>query len=280
LVVFGIAEIFVFARSTVVTFPLAASDPHGLREFVKTHPGDYRILEPQGDGNKAMVAGAQDLWGFDPMVQRRYSELLTFSQHQHPDDATMYLLFWNRSPLWRLLRLRYIFKPQGDHAALMEFSGGLPHLLLISDWKRIESRDEIFSALRSPSFDPLNSVILENDPNPAPASGPPAGAVELVGSDNDSLTISASVSKPTLLLITDTYSRYWRAIAMAGSSQRHYEVMPADYTLMGVPLSPGKHLFRVEYAPPGYVIGRWISILGLASYLLAIGWCWRRYRSN
>ena len=279
LVGFGIVEIFVFARSTVATFQLAQSDPVALREFVKTHPGDYRILELPGDGNRAMVAGAQDIWGYDPMVERRYSELLSFSQHQHPDDATMYVLFRSRSPLWRLLRLRYIFRPRNDSTDIIAFNGGLPHLLLISDWKRITNRDEILSAMRLPSFDPLSSVILETDPNPAPAVGPPSGTVELVGSDTDSLTISASVSTPALLLITDGYSKYWRAVSMPGSSQHHYDVLPADYTLMGVPLSPGKHLFRVEYAPSGYIIGRWISLVALAAYLFAIGVYLRRYRS-
>jgi hypothetical protein len=279
LVIFGIAEMFAFARSTIVTFHLADFNPTALREFVRTHPGDYRILELPWDGNKAMVAGAQDIWGFDPMVLRRYSELMTFSQHQHPDEASMYMFFGNRTPLWRLLRLRYIFRPHDESTDTIEFSGGLPHLLLISDWKRLGNRDEILNALRSPSFDPLSRVILEADPNPVPASVPASGTVELVGSDTDSLTISASVSTPTLLLITDGYSKYWRAVPMPGSSQHHYDVMPADYTLMGVPLSAGKHLFRLEYAPSGYVIGRWISLVALASYLLAIGWCQRRYRS-
>ena len=280
LLIFGIAEIFMFARMTLITFHLAESDPTGLREFVKTHPGDYRILELPSDGNQAMVAGAQDIWGFDPTVQRRYSELIAFSQHEHPDDASMYMVFGNRSPLWRLLRLRYIFRPQGDHTMVTEDDGGLPHLLLINDWKRITNRDEIFNAMRSPSFNPLSSVILENDPSPAPSAGSSAGTVELLSSDTDSLTISASVSTPTLLLITDGYSRYWRAVPMPGSSQRHYDVLPADYTLIGVPLSAGKHYLRLEYAPSGYVIGRWISLAALAIYLFAIGMYWRRTRAN
>jgi hypothetical protein len=279
LVIFGIAEIFMFARLTVVTFPLAASDPTALREFAKTHAGDYRVLELPQEGNRAMVVGAQDIWGYDPMVQRRYSEFMAFSQHLYPDDANMYLPFSNRTPLWRLLRLRYIFRPRGDRVQLIEDSGGLPHLLLISDWKRLTNRDEILSALRLPTFDPLTSVILETDPTPAPVAGSSPGTVELVGSDTDSLTISASVSTPCLLLITDGYSGYWRAVSMPGSSQHHYDVLAADYTLIGVPLSAGKHLFRVEYAPSGYVIGRWISLAALAVYILAVGVYLRSYRS-
>ena len=40
---------------------------------------------------------------------------------------------------------------------------------------------------------------------------------------------------------------------------------------MAVALSAGDHSFRLEYAPPGYLIGRWISLAALIVYLLAVG---------
>ena len=88
----------------------------------------------------------------------------------------------------------------------------------------------------------------------------------------DSYSIAADVAQPTLLLITDTYSRYWRAVALPGSSQSEYQVLLADYTLMAVPLSTGHHAIRLEYAPSGWTIGRWISLGALALYLCAAGW--------
>ena len=62
------------------------------------------------------------------------------------------------------------------------------------------------------------------------------GTAQVIGSDTDSMTITAKVTRPSLLLITDCYSRYWRAVAEPGSVQGHYTVMPADYTLMAVAL--------------------------------------------
>ena len=73
-----------------------------------------------------------------------------------------------------------------------------------------------------------------------------------------------------LLLVTDAYSRYWRAVPMPGSSQDEYHLMPADYTLMAVPLAAGHHQLRIEYAPPGWLIGRWISLAALLIYLIAV----------
>lgn len=271
LIILGIAEVFVFAHSTIVTFKLADTDPIAIREFLRSHPGDYRILAPfLAEG--AVGIGADGIWGYNPMVLRRYAELLTFSQHSNPNTASEYLTISNlRTPLLRLVRLRYVFRLRNGRLSIAELDGALPHLLLVNDWERLADRDAIFNVLIQPSFEPDKTVILETDPTPAPVAGGQPGAVELLHAATDSITISASVEKPTLLLITDSYSRYFRAVSLPASSQSRYDVLPADYTLMAIPLAAGKHLLRLEYAPSGYVIGRWISMVALAAYIIAVG---------
>ena len=267
LAILGIGEVFWFANSSLTTFSLADTVPMSVRDFVEAHPGDYRILEIP-DANGAIAIGAKDIWGYDPMVLDRYAQLITYSQGGNPDDANMYVSFSRASRLLRLMRLKYIFRNQ---IPISEVKGALPHLLLLGEWARQTDRDGILSSLDSSVFDPERTAILETNPDPPPVSaqGPP-GTAQLVRSDTDSLTISVRVTRPSLLLITDCYSRYWRAVGEPGSSQKRYTVIPADYTLMAVPLSAGEHLFRLEYAPPGYIIGRWISLAGLALYVLAV----------
>ena len=112
----------------------------------------------------------------------------------------------------------------------------------------------------------------ETAPEPSPVAGDQSpGTVQLLRSDSNSLTISARLTRPSLLLVTDCYSRFWRAVAQRGSAQNSYKVIPADYTLMAVPLGAGDHLFRLEYAPPGYIIGRCVSLAGLILYIFAVG---------
>ena len=74
--------------------------------------------------------------------------------------------------------------------------------------------------------------------------------------------------RPAILLITDPYSRDWRAVPLAGSSQQSYEILPADYILRAIPLAAGHHHLLVEYAPPSFRTGRAIS---LAAFVLWIG---------
>ncbi len=135
--------------------------------------------------------------------------------------------------------------------------------------EQIQDRDRILAALNAPSLDPRRTVILETDPEPRPAPDTPPGTVRLLSTDSNSLMIAADLPRPMLLLITDAYSRYWRAVSMPGSIQSEYQVMPTDYMLMVVPMAAGHHVLRLEYAPPEGVIGRWISPGALLTYLLA-----------
>ena len=75
---------------------------------------------------------------------------------------------------------------------------------------------------------------------------------------------------PSLLLITDAYARGWRALALPGSAQARYEVMPANYCLRVIPLAAGHHLLRVEYSPSGYRLGKAVSIAAWAVFLALV----------
>ena len=121
------------------------------------------------------------------------------------------------------------------------------------------------------AFDPAKTVILESPPTPAPALGSVQGSAEILSQTTDSLTLKANVPQPSLLIITDSYSRFFRATPLPGSHQRHYDVLPADYTLMAIPLAAGNHRLRLEYVPGGYLTGRWISLAGWGVYLGVLG---------
>ena len=70
------------------------------------------------------------------------------------------------------------------------------------------------------------------------------------------------------LEFTDAYSRDWHATGAPGSAQPKYDILPANYVLMGIPLSAGHHTIELEYRPRLYVIGRWISTVAVVVFLL------------
>ena len=107
LVIFGLAEGFAFARTSVSTFPLASRVPAAVRQYLDAHPGDYRTL---GLENSAIAIGANDIWGYDPVVPGRYGQLVRYSQDGKPDESGTDLNFRNvRNPLLRLFGLRFVF---------------------------------------------------------------------------------------------------------------------------------------------------------------------------
>jgi hypothetical protein len=278
LVFVGVSEMFAFAHSTLTTFSLEETIPTAAREFLAAHPGDYRTLNlVEFQSNSAIASDAHDISGYDPIMLKRYAQLIGYSQGYSPDAAGMYDVTFSRfGQMLDLTRLRFVFVPVvvdgRNQVQILEEPGALSHLQFVSDWTRIVDRDQILSTLNSEAFDPKKTAILESEPDPMPQSGLADGTARILDRDSDSMLISAQVTKPGpgLLLVTDCYSRYWRAVALPQSNQRSYQVLPAGYAFMAIPLAAGSHLFRLEYRPSGYTVGRWISLGALATYLLAL----------
>jgi hypothetical protein len=171
-----------------------------------------------------------------------------------------------------MLRCRYVIERHDDPALKAgEFPNPMPHVTLIRQYAVAQGRDKILGAVLAPSFDPAKEVILESRPDPAPAPSGEPGRLKVTQPTTDSLAIEADLAQPAILLVTDNYDRAWRARGLPGSSRSRYEVMPADYTLRAIPLSAGHHAILMEYAPKGFRIGRWISIISAAAYLVALG---------
>jgi hypothetical protein len=273
-------ELLAYGAANVTVAPLFVEQslPDDLRAFLAKNPGDYRILDlivPQTGADNGFIAGAPDLWGNDPFVSRRYAEFITATQGYDPNQATQYISeFRNLPPIYAILRCRYVIRVGKDSRGLDQpgiYAGApdpLPHALLVSDYQVRHDRDEIFQTMASRDFDPHRTVILESEPHPLPTPSANPGTVRITDLSSDELAVEADVATPAILLITDPYSRDWRAVPLAGSSQQSYEILPADYILRAIPLAAGHHHLLVEYAPPSFRTGRAIS---LAAFVLWIG---------
>ncbi|MFB3067976.1 MAG: hypothetical protein ACE1ZI_01790, partial [Acidobacteriota bacterium] len=245
-----------------------------IQQFYEANPGDYRVSLPPNP-NSAISTGGQDMWGHDPGVLKRYAEFMTFTQGKNPESASQYLELSRIHPLFGMLRGRYVFFSEGGREGFEEIPSPLSHLELIQDWVLIGERDRIFSTMNNSSFDPRQLVILETAPDPAPVKTDRPGTATITEKGTDYLVVEARLSAPAILLITDSYSKGWRAVALPGSVQQDYDLLPANYTLRAVPLGAGHHHLRIEYAPAGSRIGKWISVVSLSLYAAILGWRWR-----
>ena len=273
-----VAEMIGFAARQVTVSHLSDAMPDGLRQFVRSHPGDYRVLD-FARPNNGFLLGAGDLGGNNPSLLRRYGEFINFTQGADPDHATQDLTFKSFVPLFAMLRFRYAFIPTypnlWDLRIVESRVPPLPRLLLISDEKVLTGRNALFSAMSDPSFNPSKAVLLESEPEPHPESGA-TGAAKLISDLPDELIVEADTGKPTLLLITDLYDHNWHVKAFPDSAQQSYHLMPADYILRAVPLAAGHHHLKIVYAPAALPIGIGISAVAWALWISLRAWDWRR----
>ena len=271
----AVVEMFVFARTSLATFNSATVANAEEKSFFDAHPDDYRILN-LFNPNSAMSLGVHDMWGYDASVVRRYAEFIAWTQDVNPDKATQYVKFTRFDPLYAMLRLRYLFALRENKFQVAEAPAPpLPPVQLVSNYRLLQDRDAIFDTLHSAAFDPTREVILESEPEPKPLPSENAGTARIVATSTDALTIEADVVQPSILLITDTFTASWRAIALPGSAQANYQLLPANYVLRAVPLAAGHHRLRVEYASQAFEIGKWISIFTVLAFLAALTWCGR-----
>jgi hypothetical protein len=275
-----VAEVFGFALHTRDTFDSQSVVVPAIREFVAKHPGDTRSLNLFGP-NSAMSIGAQDLWGSDPGVVRRYAEFIAWTQGINPDEATQYVNFRGIDPLYAMLRLRYAFVPNGQGLRVLEApTPPMERVQLVARCRVIGQRDAIFNALRAKDFDPRKEVILEAAPSIEPVASEAPGSARVVASSTDWLEIEADAASPALLLVTDVYTPAWRAVALPGSVQTRYDLQPANYILRAVPLAAGHHHLRIEYAPRAFTVGLWVSIGSWIVFLGAAWVCFKRRRKS
>ena len=143
-----------------------------------------------------------------------------------------------------------------------------PRLMLVPHARVVPVRNEELATIFDPEFEPSREVVLETAPVPIPTGSAPAGVVRLVAETTDSLTIEADLEAPAILLVTDAYSDGWNARSLlpgrGNTSPMHYQVLPADYCLRGIPLGggpprnppriPAHHLHSREMGVAGFVV--------------------------
>jgi hypothetical protein len=291
-----IAEMVFFANTLFVTTPMYLPYPSNWTAARYGDPAGYRYLHPGLEyPNTAMIGNFDDLYGYDPVTLKRYADLIAISQDVDPDRMNFVTQFSKARYLGilQMLRCHYAFYLDQQTAAdgspvrvpqIVQFPNPMQELQLVSQYQLAPSRDEVTAALHQPTFDPRQVVVLESKPEPAPSpasAGTSPGSAEVTDRSTDWLEIKAHLTQPAILLVTDAYSSAWRVRPLdPDPPQSAYNVMPANYALRAIPLAAGEHRFVLEYAPAGYRIGKWVSIISLLAWLMLAFRCWRGHTDS
>jgi hypothetical protein len=268
-------NLFIFAVQGTTSFNPKDMLMQPLADYLNApaNKGDYRTLNAINPAVN-MVWRREGIWGCDPLVMRRYAEYMYYSQGLNLDQASQQPPFRQKSRMLGMFRCKVAFLPLADGRVNIDDKMSdivMARFAVISDYKIIKDRDAILAAVGAPSYDPTKMVILEDTPNPVPDKEGVSYTVRLLGAKSDEWTVEAVCDKACLLVMTDAYSKDWRAEPLPGSVQSNYNVMPANYAMRAIPLAAGRHVFRIVYEPAGLGTGVKISLTLSVLLLLAVG---------
>ena len=270
--VLAFLELFIFAWDNRPFFDYQALeqkvDP--IRQVYASDPGDYRILADSR--NYALGTGGLDIWGYDTNIPSRYARFIALTQPCSTDDFLKDSTLRHTSSAMGLVRLRYVFQDDGTKLVPTRLHlKEAPRFFFTDHWE-IKTTEEALEKEVQPGFDPFREAFLESDPGISMEKGKLKSQIRFKDLSSDAVQIDVTNSKPAILVMTDNYSRGWKAAALEAQAQSPYSVVPVDGFLRAVPLSAGEHHFLLEYRPTAFVVGKWISIVSVMIYLLLIIW--------
>lgn len=269
-------ELFCFARGMVTTFPVSDAYPPQLEAWYQDHPGDFRVLQLGYAYNSAIAMNRYDIWGYDPLVPRRYTQVLTATQGGNVDEPAMYMRFERPTLAVRIFGCRYVLSRTAKGEVAYSVPDPLPGALMVYSYALLPTRPLIFDLILSPSFNGRNLVALEQPPGitPEPPAFAPTAAVRWL--DTDTMEVDARTQTPGILLVNENYSRFWTATALPGASQATYKIQPGNYTQIAIPVGAGVHRMRLHYCPSLYPAGAVVSAIAVLAFAAAsLGALWR-----
>lgn len=256
--------------------------------------GDARVLFIDSVlSNRSMANGWNGLWGYGPDVARRYAELVDATQGNRATRADEYLVVRRIHRLFALLRLQYVIgSPQhvipgasevyvDEQYKVFELSDALPRAFVPATWEVVPDGETALDRLTAPDFDPSAIAIVTAGDRPAslpehPPTVVTAGIDISVLPGHNGATIRCTAGEPTLIVVTDSYRRGWRAVDP--DTGKTYDLFPVNHALIGVLISAGTHTFELRYEPESLSTGVKVSAATAVALivLLIVQVCRRR----
>ena len=139
----------------------------------------------------------------------------------------------------------------------------------------VQSRIEALDRLADPTFNPRTSVVVESAaPRRSPGPATPEETVVISTAEADHLVLSASVSRPAVLVLEDAYYPGWVATVDGAP----VPISRANAMFRAVFLEPGRHIVEFRYRPSSWRWGVAISaitglgiVVALARTLMPLG---------
>jgi len=260
---------FVYDRDNDVIRFLQADSDYLKNNFYRIEVKDAGSLWENG-GN---VWKIQSTWGYNTLRLKDY-------------EGFRNLIEGYDSKLLDLLNVKYIVSPKSiseldpqiteDQFELVFDQGYkiygnkdfLPRAFVVYQAMVIKDKEELLTVLQSPSFNPRESVILQEDcPLLFRLGNAPLlkdSIVDIVHYSRTKIVIEASLLEKGFLVMSEIYYPGWKAFVDGKESH----IYKADYILRAVYLDQGAHEVMFIYDPLSFRVGLYITVGTLFLVLL------------
>lgn len=273
-----------------------------VTNFLKANLGPYRVLAEQKilSDREAWSQQILKVQGYEPVPLVRLG-LFAAATFPQPDAALMMAgysepeLSTARVSLINLMSVKYAIlqtdkqvqiegwkiiqqgaipeeftlrdsKPKSVPYLILENPNPLPRAFLLGTAKTLNPNEQSKQIVnRIAKIQARKEVLLEHDILPA-GKRQSFKSAQIISSSPNQLEISAELDAPGYLIISDIFYPGWSARI----DDKEIPIMPADFSLRAIPLATGKHDVQLSFTPPGFKIGRIISITTLAIILILL----------
>ncbi len=246
---------------------------------LQTMPGGGR------EGGYLATYRIPEVFGYHSNQLRWYDQLTRRSERDGVHDQATYDAYWGgliRSPALRALAARVLIMPtkvtepgfellgQDGRVAIYRNTQALPGASIVPTVRVEPDSSRTIGLLWDPAFDAAKEALVAA-PVSAIGAGGGTGSARILLDGADSVSVEATTSGPSMLLLSRTFHPSWQVTV---DGQRT-DPIRTDHALIGVPLAAaGAHKVEFAYRPAIVATSRSISLAAWALILLATLGSW------
>lgn len=214
--------------------------------------------------NDALIYRFPSIFGYDPLILKRYIHYIQVSQEQPLDDYVINLSYMNNpdAELLRLLNLRQTISDEG----IRTINNDMPYANIVSK-AVIKSSDKILPFMKSEGFDPQSMVIFDPQDShrliPHTRGENVNGLYTLLSYENEAIRIKASSDQPGYLVLSEIFYPGWQATV----DGKEVPVLRGNYIFRVIPLKEGENDVFLYFVSWPFRFGVIISLLTLMGSL-------------
>lgn len=239
---------------------------NGLDATIGRDKTVYRVgsfMHPWG-GNFEMYCGYQTVNGYTALFPSRYYDYCTrYAGHEIPEGWAVFTYGVKKNPLLMdLLNVKYEINYSARSYALRETF--LPRAFVVPK-ARVLPRKDVLNSLESPGFNPKETLLLEEEDQPAvfgfqAASGEtPRSSARVVSYRPDEITVEVESEGPGFLFLSEVHYPGWKGFV----DGRPEQILRANYLFRAIEVQKGRHRVQLVFDPFSIKAGIAVTLITL-----------------